>query len=611
MNNSALIRQIRISARQLEELGDRELAQRSSALKYQAQSGANPKDLISAAFPLVVEAARRRINQVHYDVQLYCGIEMVRGRIAEMKTGEGKTLAASLVAYVFGLFGNGVHVVTFNDYLADRDCELLRPVYQLLGLSVDVLKTNLPDESRKTAYLADITYGAAKEFGFDFLRDRLKIAETGKLDVGVMRGTKYALVDEADSILLDEARTPLIIGLTNQSGEKVVQTCYRWAAEHAGEFVEDQDYKYDYQKQSVKLTGEGIRRVRNLPQNEGTVQVSIRQLYDFVQNGIKAKRDFQLDKHYAIRDGEIVIIDEFTGRLAEGRQWQKGIHQSVQAKEDLEITPATRQAATVTIQSFFRLYTRFCGMTGTAWTSRREFRRIYKKRVSKIPTHRPIRREHIPVRVFHDANAKFDAIVTATRDLIEQNRSVLIGTRSVKQSEFLSEKMLAVGLEHVVLNAKKLESEANVVMQAGQPRRVTVATNMAGRGTDIKLHPDVRAAGGLHVILSEIHESQRIDWQLIGRGSRQGEPGSFQIFVSLNDEILLLGLGKKPAIRLGKKYLGRTIPHREAFQYFQIAQRRVERKHLVDRLIVLHRDRERQKALFDTGQDPYLNVVSS
>jgi len=580
MKLASYISNIRSRAEELQELSDESLRRLGLDLKYRAMTKVAVKKMIPEGFALVVESARRHLGMTHYDVQLQCGIEMAFGRIAEMKTGEGKTLTASLVGYLFALYGQGMHVITFNDYLAERDCEILRPVYDALGLTSGVLNEDLTPEQRKEIYRRDITYGSAKEFGFDFLRDRLAIAQTNNPRAGVMRGTHYALVDEADSVMIDEAKTPLIIGMVNESEQETTENCSRWAAASASKFEEDIDYTYEHLKQSVELTAAGIRKCRNLPENESTKQVSIQQLYSYMKNAIKVHRDFHLDKNYAIIEGEIVIVDEFTGRPAEGRQWQQGIHQAVQAKENLEITPATRQAATITIQSYFNLYEHLCGMTGTAFTSRREFKKVYKKKVARIPTHRPILRQQYPTKIY----------------------------KTNRESEALQRRKI----EHIVLNAKHLGKEAEIVENAGQPSRVTVATNMAGRGTDIKLHPDVKATGGLHVILTELHESQRIDWQLIGRGSRQGDPGTYQIFLSFEDEILRLGLGPDKATRLQQKFSShRSIRTRDAYQFFQLAQRKTEKRFLVDRLVVLKQDLERQKNHFETGQDPYLNVVTS
>lgn len=611
MNHLKTIKRIREEAGKLADLADSELKRLSLDLKYRALSGERLSELVVPGFALVVEASRRTVQQVHYDVQLLCGIEMVAGRIAEMKTGEGKTLTAGLATYLFAIRGKGTHVITFNDYLAERDCGFLRPVYEMLGLSVDVVTAETPPGRRGAAYGSDVTYGAAKEFGFDFLRDRLKISATGDVKAGVMRGLKYALIDEADSVLIDEARTPLIIGMVNQAEQAIEKQCYDWAAGHAHRFNESDHFQYNHVEKSVRLTRDGVKLTRTLTQNEGTRQVSLRQLYQHIENAAKVRRDFILDKNYAIIEGEIVIIDEFTGRPAEGRQWQNGIHQAVQAKENLEITPATRQAASVTIQSFFKHYDTFCGMTGTAWTSRREIKKVYKKQVCRIPTHKPVCRTMYEDRVFVSARDKFEAIAESTAEMIEAGRAVLIGTRSVQQSEQLAECLQERGIDFEILNARYLQREAEIVGRAGEANRVTVATNMAGRGTDIELAESVRAAGGLHVVLSEIHESERIDWQMIGRGARQGDPGSYQIFVSLEDEILRIGFGGKVAQRIREKNKNSSEKQLDAmFSVFRSAQERTEKRYLTDRLLVLKQDQERQKSLFDTGQDPYLNVVS-
>ena len=607
MNRSAMISKIRQATAPLQSLSEADLRYRSLELKHLAMTGSTKRELVVKGFPLVVEAARRSLGMIHHDVQLLCGIEVVQGNIAEMKTGEGKTLTAALVGYLLALYGQGVHMVTFNDYLAMRDCEQLRPIYSLLGLTVDVLTEKMKAPQRAQAYRCDITYGAAKEFGFDFLRDRLEQAATGNPQSGVMRGTNYALVDEADSILIDEARTPLIIGIQDLAEARLSNQCFRWAASHAAAFTERQHFDYDPITQRVHLNIEGVKLARRLPQSDATPNASIGEIYEYLQNAIRARRDLHLDRDYTIRDGEIIIIDEFTGRPAEGRQWQHGIHQSVQAKEGLEITPATRTAASITIQSFFRRYKMFGGMTGTAWTSRREFARVYKKRVVRIPTHRPVLRRQMPPAVFANTQQKFVAVAESARRMIERGRPVLIGTRSVAKSELLAAQLEQCGLPYQILNAKLLAREADIVAQAGLSATITIATNMAGRGTDIRLSPDVRAAGGLHVILTEAHESQRIDWQLIGRGSRQGDPGSFQIMVALDDEILETGFGKPRAQRLLARYW-RARPEQltRLFSLFGRAQRRTERRHLTDRLIVLRHDFEKKKSHFAMGQDPYL-----
>ena len=609
MKNSIIMR-IRRNVRRLGELPDAEIRQRNLDLKFRAMSGAHESELLAQGFALVVEAARRHLSQTHYDVQLLCGLQMVAGHIAEMKTGEGKTLTASLPATLLSLYGKGVHIATFNDYLAQRDAELLMPVYQALGLSVGIITGDTMPAARTIEYQKDITYASAKELGFDFLRDRLATA-AGNPGAKVMRGTHFAIIDEADSTLIDEAKTPLIIGMINESEESVRTGCFNWSAKHAGKFVETDHFKYDELRKKIELTNKGIQLVRDLPQTEPTRSVSIRELYEYMENAIKVKRDFHLDKTYTISDGEVVIIDEFTGRPAEGRQWQHGIHQSVQAKEGVEITPTSDQAASVTIQSFFKKYKHFCGMTGTAWTSRSELKKVYKKNVVRIPTHRPIKRTQLPPKVYANEDQKFEAIADSAKVLVRAGRAVLIGSRSIAKSEALARKLEQAEVEYQILNARHLEREAEIIAGAGQVGRVTIATNMAGRGTDIKLDESVRKLGGLHVILTEIHEHQRIDWQLIGRGSRQGDPGSYQIFVSMDDEILILGLGQKRAQFIQNKYRN-AKPHqlRSLFQLFRKAQKNTQRKQLVDRLMVMRADEERQKMLFETGHDPYLNTVS-
>lgn len=611
----ATIRRIRRYSRQYATLTDADLKQQGLGLKYLAMVGRSIEQLIPQGFALVMQATKRCLNVEHYDVQLACGIHLVAAKIAEMKTGEGKTLTAALPVFLHALSGRGVHVATVNDYLAKRDHDELKPIFEMLGLSVGVVTRDATPDERAIAYRRDITYGSSKEFGFDFLRDRLKRLQSSSDGAStnaqpVQRPLNFVLVDEADSILIDEARTPLIIGMIDREEEQVKQACYLWATRAAPNFVEDIDFTYDRQRQKVNLNVAGRQRLRELPQDKFTQSVSIRELNDVLENAIKVRRDFQLDRDYAVVADKVVIIDEFTGRPADGRQWQGGIHQSVEAKENIPITPATRQAATVTVQSFFRQYRQMAGMTGTAWTSRREFRKVYRKSVVRIPCHRPVRRNERPVKIFSSADTKFQAIAAETLDMLSQGRSVLIGTRSVDKSERLSVALTSARIEHRVLNANNLPQEAEIIAAAGQPNAVTVATNMAGRGTDIKLHPSVKSAGGLHVILTEIHESARIDWQLIGRGARQGDSGSFRIFVSLDDELIESAFGPRRAERI-RKIAGSRSTHirRSAFAHFKNAQRKLERKHLVDRMILLKRDRDRQERLFETGQDPWLDVV--
>jgi preprotein translocase subunit SecA len=597
-------------------VSDQELRERGLSLKYKATTGSSVNDLVPAAFALAYESVRRTTGKTLYPVQVYAGIQLARCQTAEMKTGEGKTLTATLPTFLHALFDRGAHVVTVNDYLAKRDFELMGPIYQRLGLSVGVVQSDDAPEARRAAYRKDITYGTAKEFGFDFLRDRMKMAASSSFGAAenlVMRELYYVLVDEADSVLIDEARTPLIIGVVDAEEEMQKRSCFQWAAQHADKFVEKVDFKYEHDKKKVTLLNNGIGKTRELPQNSETKKVSIRKIYEYIENAIKVKRDFQLDQHYVVRDGKIAIVDEFTGRIAEGRQWQRGIHQAVEAKEQIEITPATRQGASVTLQSFFRRYENFAGMSGTLWTSRREFKKVYKKKVVRIPTHRPVNRKRLPTRIFADAESKMNAVVIEAAEVAESGRAVLIGTRSVESSVWISNSFSEKGIAHRVLNANHDEQEAEIVGQSGIAGQITVATNMAGRGTDIVLDERVQLQGGLHVILTELHESQRIDWQLIGRGSRQGDPGSYRIFLSLEDELLLSGLGPVKSKSLKDRFLKKRFANRllspSLIHFFRQAQTKVEHKHLVDRMILMKQDKERHERHFEMGMDPYCDVV--
>lgn len=615
----SLTRRILKRAQQLRNWSNQTLRQQGLSMQYKATTGSRLSQLIPESFALVCESARRSIGLMPYQVQLFAGIQIANGHIAEMKTGEGKTLAATLPVFLHALCGRGAHVVTVNDYLARRDFELMGPIYERLGLSVGVVLGGDTPEQRAAAYRSDVTFGTAKEFGFDFLRDRLRVANSNlqpssQTDT-VMRGLHFALVDEVDSVLIDEARTPLIIGVSNRQEELKRKACFQWAAQHAGPFEAVVDFTYEHRRKKVALTDAGTEKVRRLPQNESTKKLPIRKLYEFIENAIKVRRDFQLDQHYVVKDGKIAIVDEFTGRIADGRQWQRGIHQSVEAKEHLDITPATGQGATITLQSFFRRYQFFGGMSGTVMTSRSEFKRVYKKKLVRVPTHRPIRRTQMPTMIFSDFESKLVAVVEEIKSISAQGRAVLAGTRSVEKSERLSKALTDAKIDHDVLNANQDSREAAIIAQAGHAGRVTVATNMAGRGTDIVLDTAVRNAGGLHVILTELHESRRIDWQLIGRGSRQGDPGSFRIFVAMDDELLLQGLGPKRADTLklrypAKRFRNQQLPER-LLRNLVSAQLKLERRHLVDRMILLRQDNDRQQRHFEMGLDPYCDVVQT
>ncbi len=579
--------------------------------------------MIPQAFALVQESASRTLQMRHFDVQLLGGIALFHGAIAEMETGEGKTLTATLPLYLRALPGKGAHLATVNDYLARRDAEWMAPVYRLLGLSVGVIQTEMNRPQRLESYGSDITYGTAKEFGFDFLRDRLllrqiqqqRMAFFDSLDGGqsggeraVQRDPYYAVVDEADSVLIDEARTPLIISAIPGQGIDEVLATYRWAAEATPQFQEDEHYEYDHEKKKVELTSEGRQLVRAVSKPEELDSVGLIDFYEFIERGIKVSRDFLRDQHYVVsEEGEVIIVDESTGRLAEGRKWRDGIHQAIEAKEGVDVTVDTGQAARITVQDLFLRYKHLAGMTGTAVSSAREFRKIYKKPVCQIPTNRAPRRKCLPDRIFANVEDKWEAIVADIEQAHSVGRPVLIGTRTIENSEILSRKLAAKGIEHQVLNAHHVAVEAEIVALAGQPGRVTVATNMAGRGTDIKLGEGVPAKGGLHVICSEIHDSARIDRQLLGRCGRQGDPGTTCQYMSLEDEVLRTGYGPKKAKRLSQRQGGDLA---KLSRRFRRAQQIVERRHLRDRMLLLHHEKQRKKMHRELGQDPYLDTPS-
>lgn len=612
---------------EIQKLSDYQIRKRSLALRYRARSGEPLGRVLPEAYALVREAGRRTINMRHFDVQILGGIAMFYRSIVEMQTGEGKTLAATLPLYLYALLGRGCHLATVNDYLARRDAEWMGPIYRLLGLTVGVIQTQMPQAERRKQYACDITYGTAKEFGFDFLRDRLLLrrireGQTDLLggmlghvqhaggDKPVQRQAFFALVDEADCTLIDEARTPLIISAVPTERQKLEVECYRWSAQVADQFVEDEDYEYDHEKKTVELTRSGRRKVRMLPKPEALDTVGMFHIYQHVERAIKVAREFFLDRQYVVRDGEVVIVDEFTGRIAEGRKWRDGIHQAVEAKEGVEVTVDTGQAARITIQDYFLRYEKLAGMTGTAVASARELRKIYKCHVVAIPTNRPEIRTRLPDRIFGREQEKWEAVVEEICRMHRQGRPVLVGTRSIDKSERLSGMLRERGIEHQVLNARHIEREAEIVAQAGQRGKVTVSTNMAGRGTDIKLGEGVVELGGLHVICTEMHDAARIDRQLAGRCGRQGDPGSYRQFLSLEDELLLTGLGPKRAARYAEMGRNGNGPFDHMVRLFRRAQKKVERRHFRQRRALMYFEKERKKMQIQMGQDPYLDTPS-
>ncbi|MGE3408327.1 MAG: helicase-related protein [Pirellulales bacterium] len=597
------------------------LRKHSLALRYRAKSGEPLAKLLPEAFALVREAAVRTLSMRHFDVQLLGGIALSERSIVEMQTGEGKTLTATLPLYLHALTGAGSHLVTANDYLAHRDAEWMRPVFEALGMSVGVIQGPMKRGERRAAYACDVTYGTASEMGFDFLRDRLLLrsqpqgsaaifASGGPGEKPVARDPHFALVDEADSILIDEARTPLVISAAPTEAQHIQAECFRWAAALREKLPETEHWTYNHKQRSVELNAAGRQAVRTASKPKAADRVPLADLYEHVERAIKVERDFLLDRHYVIRDGEVLIIDECTGRPAEGRKWRDGLHQAIEAKEKVDITFATDHAARITIQDLFVRYPHLAGMTGTASNAASELHKIYDTRVIPIPTHRPPRRQRLPDLVFGTGEAKWAAIVDEVRQVHASGRPVLIGTRSIDKSELVSRLLQEAGIEHAVLNARHIEREAEIIAAAGERGRVTVATNMAGRGTDIKLSEGVSELGGLHVLCTELHDSSRIDRQLIGRCGRQGDPGTWRQFLALDDDVLLLGLGPDSSAALkaiGQKQSGgleRLAPT------FHKAQRRIERRHFRDRRLLLYQEKERHKLHSQMGQDAYLDSPS-
>ncbi len=608
----------------LESLTDHQLRKESLALRYAVLSGQSTDEVLVRGFALVRESARRHLRMQHYPVQLIGGMAMHHRSIAVMQTGEGKTLTASLPLYLAAITGQGAHLATANDYLAVRDAEQMRPVFEALGLTVGCVEQSTKPAERRVAYAADITYSTGKEIGFDFLRDRLQCRydseqvfsgrnygepTTTDHDGLVQRDLHFMLVDEADSILIDEARTPLVISsLPDNLAER--RALYTWSADHVGYFELKKHYAYNETTRACELTPLGRTQARKLSKPETLARTALVDFYEQIELALLVNRKFIRDRHYVIRDGEVVIVDEFTGRMAEGRKWRSGLHQAIEAREDLAVTEETAEAARITVQDLFGKYRTLCGMTGTVAGSARELYGIYETPVVHIPTNRPPQRSSMTDRVFGTATEKWAAITEEAIELSQIDRPVLVGTRSIDKSELLSRLLTARGYPHQVLNARHLGNEATIVASAGQAGRITVATNMAGRGTDIRLSNEALAAGGLHVLISELHESERIDRQLIGRCGRQGDPGSFRFYMSLDDEILQTGFGPKVAehwIRIGRKT--RELSPNLA-KLFRRAQKKVESSHYRGRKILLSQETLRQDSQRQLGQDPYVDTVS-
>jgi preprotein translocase subunit SecA len=624
---------------QMQALSDDALRDKTAELKARLAQGATLDDLLVEAFAVVREAGRRRLRMRHFDVQLMGGIVLHRGQIAEMKTGEGKTLVATLPVYLNALEGKGVHVVTVNDYLAKRDADWMGEIYRFLGLTVGVVQHGLTDVQRKEAYAADVTYATNNELGFDYLRDNMKF----RLESMVQRPHHFAIVDEVDSILIDEARTPLIIsGPSEESTDKYYSIDRIIPKLEQGEEIKDGDHKYttgdflvDEKAHTVSLTDDGVSKVERLLGVDNLYDVSHIELLHGVNQGLRAHHLFKRDVDYLIKDGQIVIVDEFTGRMMPGRRWSDGLHQAIEAKEGVKIERENQTLATITFQNYFRMYKKLAGMTGTADTEAAEFGEIYKLDVVVIPTNEAMIRDDRPDLVYRTEREKWNAVVEEIEDCHQRGQPVLVGTVSIEKSEMLSKLLKKQRIKHIVLNAKYHEREAHIVAQAGSKGAVTIATNMAGRGTDIvlggnathlarseadpELEPekhaevlarlqstferdreDVLAAGGLHILGTERHESRRIDNQLRGRSGRQGDPGSSRFYLSLEDDLMrIFGSDRIQGFmqRLGMEE-GVPIEAGMVSRAIEKAQKQVEgrnfevRKHLLEYDDVMNKQRE-------------------
>ena len=634
---------------ELEALSDEKLSAKTQEFRELLEEGEDLDDLLPESFAVVREASKRTLGQRHFDVQLAGGVVLYQGKIAEMKTGEGKTLVSTLPVYLNALTGRGVHVVTVNDYLAKRDAVWMGPIYHLLGLSVGCLQHDtaylydpsmegddpglkyLSPTSRREAYQADITYGTNNEFGFDYLRDNM-VVDAGMM---VQRELNYAIVDEVDNILVDEARTPLII---SGPAEEPVQLYYTFA--RMVPRLSEDDYTVDDRTRTISLTQPGIEKMEQLAKVGNLYDPENYHMVHYIENALTAHVLRKRDKDYVVRDGGVVIVDEFTGRLQFGRRWADGLHQAIEAKEGLKVQRESITYATITLQNYFRMYEKLAGMTGTAATEAEEFYKIYGLEVVAVPTNQPMIRSEFPDLIFKTGEGKWRAVAQEIQDLYQKGRPVLVGTTSIEASEDLSGRLKRLGVPHQVLNAKQHEREAPVVAQAGRPSAVTVATNMAGRGTDIVLggnpeamevspeewerdHDLVISLGGLHVIGTEHHDARRIDNQLRGRAGRQGDPGSSRFYSSLEDELLRRFGGDRIKGVMGLVGMDDDTPieNRIVTKSLGTAQVKVEghnfetRKHLLEYDDVLNYQRkviytERSKALTGTDlKDNFLGMI--
>jgi preprotein translocase subunit SecA len=659
---------VRYWERKFDSLTDSEIKLQGLQFRGRARGGESLSKLLPEVFGLACVASKRFLGLRPFDVQVCAGVVMHHSAFAELATGEGKTLVAILPVSLHAMLGKGAHVTTVNDYLARRDGEWTSAAYNAMGLNVGILQGEMAEDDRYQAYRQDITYGTASEFGFDFIRDRLKVAGStnqmmpfwqpwtmhGKfsrpLDPKVQRGHYFALVDEADNIFIDEAKTPLIIAQPTRFATENESIVYKWANTLAPKMRLDEEFTYDIKKQKLELTEAGKRIVRWSNPPTGPHSHAMDKLYEHVERACQAHFRFKRDQHYLVDDDEVVLIDEGTGRLMPDRHLREGLHQAIEAKEGVPLTFASDHAAQITFQRYFRLYDRLCGMSGTAIDNIWEIRRVYKLWVVQVPRNRALLRQDSPDRVYPTQDAKFDAVAEEIRRLNSIGRPVLVGTRTVEASESLSARLKKFGIPHTILNAKpeNAEREADIVAQAGRYGTVTISTNMAGRGTDIILGGNVETmvwarfkdqyamrhhvpkdkwhevvdeikaqenldedrskvlnCGGLHVLGTERHDARRVDRQLAGRSGRQGDPGSSQFFLALDDDLLEgLGASKQEALEERGKRGGNVDSY---LPYFIKAQYRVERRHKRQRVDLMLYEKNRLEILEDIGADPYVD----
>ncbi len=651
-----VVEQVNALEPRISSLSDEQLQTKTAEFRQRLENGEPLEEILPEGFAVVRETGKRILNMRHFDVQLIGGYVLHQGRISEMKTGEGKTLVATLPAYLNALEGKGVHVVTVNDYLARRDSEWMGRLYKFLGLSVGVVHHGLDDQQRRESYGSNITYGTNNEFGFDYLRDNMKF----DLAHCVQREHHYAIVDEVDSILIDEARTPLIIsGPSEESTDK-----YYRIDKIVPKLRRDIDYQVDEKHRTVTLTEEGVARSESLLGVENLYDPANMEILHHINQALKAHTLFKRDVEYVVKEGEVLIVDEFTGRLMPGRRWSDGLHQAVEAKEGLRIQQENQTLATITFQNYFRMYKKLAGMTGTAETEAEEFQKIYRLDVAVIPTNQTLRRIENSDMIYRTEREKFDAVVKEIKQCNEKGQPVLVGTISIDRSEKLSSMLKRAGVKHVVLNAKYHEKEAEIVAQAGRKAAVTIATNMAGRGTDILLggnaefmardvmrkkdidpatatpeqwnearaqvkpgidleHEEVVQVGGLHIIGTERHEARRIDNQLRGRSGRQGDPGSSRFYVSLEDDLMRIFAADRISGIMQRLGMEEGVPIESRFVSKQIenAQKRVEgqnfsyRKHVLEYDDVMNKQREavyglRKQLLEGEDQKEYLMGIA-